>query len=202
MYQVTALPLATLSAQARPVAAAAATAKSGHGVRQVRSGRRGIGSIVAGGRAAAPRKGEIGAGRRPIVAMVTVEAVLAPHQTRFHPLGVREERLDGGSIDCDDADELWRGNERVSIRFTYVPIHIAVSSLTVSRIAHIVLTLMPWMSCSDMTQRRIVAIMMKMPEQRRSPTAILRPLVSLTFQSKGIGVATIRASVLKKATLA
>ena len=59
-----------------------------------------------------------------------------------------------------------------------------------------VLTLMPWMSCRDMTQRRMVAIMMKTPEQSRRPTATLRPLVSLTFQSKGIGVATISASVL------
>lgn len=45
-------------------------------------------------------------------------------------------------------------------------------------------------------QRRSVAIMMKTPEQRRTPINIFRLTLSLTAHSRGTGIATIKMSVL------
>ena len=45
-------------------------------------------------------------------------------------------------------------------------------------------------------QRSSVAIMMKTPEQRRTPINIFRFTLSLTAHSRGTGIATMKTSVL------
>lgn len=107
---------------------------------------------------------------------------------RGDPAALREEGFDRYGINGDNADNLRKSDLLCNLTLGF--------SLTVSRMAHIVLLLMPWMSRRDIAQCRLVATIVKTPEQRRIPVTILRPGVIRTVHSNGSGMARMAMSVL------